>query len=56
MLSVVVDWLKPQKKTFEGTSGRTYLQQGSLSDPTKSTEFYDSSGSLVSVLNALRPD
>ena len=41
---------------FQGTSGRTCLQQGRSTDPTKSTEFNNSSGSLVSALNAQRQD
>ena len=39
-----------EEDRFEGTSGRTGLQQRRLTDPMESTEFYDLSGSLVSEL------
>ena len=55
MLSAVLGWLKAQKKDrFEGTSGRTDLQQRRLADLTKSAEFYNSSRSLVLTLNTQR--
>ena len=43
-----------EEDRFEGTSGRTHLQQGRLTDAMKLAEFYNSSGSLVSVLSSER--
>ena len=54
MLSAVLDWLKAQKKTdLKGTSGGTCTsnKEGQLILQNQ-TEFYDPSGSVISVLNA----
>ena len=57
LLSAVLDWLKAQKKIDLKVllAEQTSSKEG-LTDFTESTEFYDSSGSLVSVLNAQGQD
>ena len=56
-LSAVLDWLGgAEEDRFEGTSGKPCLQQGRETDPVKSTEFYNLSGSLILVLDAQGQD
>ena len=57
MLSAVLDWPMVQKKTnLKGLLAEHASSKEAQLILQKSTEFYDSSGSLVSVLNAQRWD
>ena len=55
MLSTVLDWLKAQKKTYlKALLAEHASSEGRLADLMESTEFHNSSGSLILVLNAQR--
>ena len=55
MLGAILNWLKAQKKTDlkAPLAEHTSSKEGQL-DPMELTEFYNSSGNLVTVLNAQR--